>query len=551
MSTHVTVIEVDTSEVPVKRSQSVLDSDGRKRLLPWGFLFFSMASGCLGLAPELLTLWRVWTTDPLRSVGLLIVVAAVLLVAREWRNSGWELQGVWWGLVPLALTFGLATFPRTLLLSWRHGPASINLMPTSVALYLYATGVVLLFAGPRVWRRAWFPLALLLCAQPVPRILLQWLDFPLQHLAAHTARSFAALIGFSPSDPELLRLMFTPRFGMFIAPGCDGIRGAVSLGYAALIVGYLKRASVSRWILYVLGAVLLGHFFNLVRLCALVLYYRVAVGRPALEDSATMADYVIGGVLFFIAVVLFFTLVLKEGDLDTVQVAPPAPGTLQAKPWKAVFWKLAVFFILALPAAMSGLHLVRLERQASGQSIQSRNDLGSLLPDRMGHYAKVRSWQEQQFGASKVEMASYQDPSGQNVVLGIWLQHNRHSIHDSWRVHGESPQTQMNRQYATSGGKLLSFDTAYYRDANNLRFAGNVECTPTDCRLPVDLGELSMTLMGAAEPTATNSRAVSMFFYVEQPAGGSSEIADREHLSATAQDFLKGVSFTQLSGRFQ
>src|SRR5208282_1924785 len=119
-----------------------------------------------------------------------------------------------------------------------------------------------------------------------------YLDLPLQSLSAHIARSFANMIGFPPTNPELLRLMFTPDFGMFIAPGCDGMRGAVTVGYVALIVGYLKGVSIPRWLLYVTGAVLLGHLFNLIRLCTLVLYYRVAVGHPALEHVAKQADYV-------------------------------------------------------------------------------------------------------------------------------------------------------------------------------------------------------------------------------------------------------------------
>ena len=76
---------------------------------------------------------------------------------------------------------------------------------------------------------------------------------------------------------DKLRLMFTPEFGMFIAPGCNGIRGAVTLGLAAVVVGYMYRF---RWFVYapvVAGAVLLGYLFNFVRLCLLVVYYKIAL----------------------------------------------------------------------------------------------------------------------------------------------------------------------------------------------------------------------------------------------------------------------------------
>jgi len=111
--------------------------------------------------------------------------------------------------------------------------------------YLYGSGIVLLFAGTRVWRKAWFPVGLLLLSQPVPVVTSSMIDIPLQNISARVARDFATLIHFAPTTPQL-RLMFAPDFGMFIAPGCNGIRGAITLGYLALVLGYLKRVSLRR-----------------------------------------------------------------------------------------------------------------------------------------------------------------------------------------------------------------------------------------------------------------------------------------------------------------
>ncbi len=94
--------------------------------------------------------------------------------------------------------------------------------------------------------------------------------------------------------------MFTPDFGMFIAPGCNGIRGSITMGFIALIAGYVYRF---RWYwnaLVVLGAILLGYVFNLTRLCVLVLYYAAALHFPWLQDKAENADYVIGALLFLV-----------------------------------------------------------------------------------------------------------------------------------------------------------------------------------------------------------------------------------------------------------
>jgi hypothetical protein len=53
----------------------------RGRLL-WWCLALLVALGTLGLSPQLMFLWDIWTTDPLRSIGMLIVLASVVLLLR-------------------------------------------------------------------------------------------------------------------------------------------------------------------------------------------------------------------------------------------------------------------------------------------------------------------------------------------------------------------------------------------------------------------------------------------------------------------------------------
>ncbi len=307
------------------RTQSVEQDGVRGRILLWSSIGLVTAAGFFGISPELTKLWEIWTADPLRSIGMVILPTSILLILRVWLKSGWELRGTWWGLLFVALDFIPGMFSERPVFFWSAGSVKISFLPYAFPIYLYVCGIVLLFAGLRVWLRAWFPLALLLVVQPVPQVLVHFLDLPMQGLSAHIARSFAALLGLSPTNAELLRLMFAPSFGMFIAPGCDGMRGATTMAYGALIACYLKRVPISRWIMYVAGAFLLGHIFNLLRLCALVVYYKVALGHSALEHFARQADYMIGGLLFLTAALLFLWMV--SGKANATAPADVAAST--------------------------------------------------------------------------------------------------------------------------------------------------------------------------------------------------------------------------------
>lgn len=283
---------------------------------PWSSEWFRAAAilciAVLGvwwvLAPYLFGLWAAWTENGLRSVGMLVPPAVVLLVWRAWCGRQWNVGGTWWGLAICALTMLSAAFVR-----WYGAPViliagrALGLLPIGFLLFTYASGVVLLFAGREAYRLALFPLALLLLVNPMPQVLLSSIDLPLQYIGAHTARNFASLIGV-PLESNQLRLMFSPALGMFIAPGCNGLRGALAMGLLTLVVGYLYKLPVWLRIGYFVAGVVLAYLLNLVRLCGLVLCYRVALSFEPLARHMEAADYVLGSLIFFSAAVFLFAL---------------------------------------------------------------------------------------------------------------------------------------------------------------------------------------------------------------------------------------------------
>ena len=268
-----------------------------------------------------LSLWALWTTDPLKSIGMIVPLVSFVLVLRVWQRLNWEMDGTWWGLVLLVLLAALVRVRDQSVMMLVLSPQwTLNFPPHSIVVCLYGVGFVLLFGGMQLLRASVFPLLLLNLVNPVPHVFNVYVDLPLQRASAHIARGFAMELG-QPLSPDKLRLMFTPDFGMFIAPGCNGIRGAVTMGLIALVAGYLYRFRWQAHTLVVLGAILLGYVFNFVRLCVLVLFYILALHFPSLQDRAENADYLIGAVLFFFAVYLLYVAIERLGATRSTQEA--------------------------------------------------------------------------------------------------------------------------------------------------------------------------------------------------------------------------------------
>jgi exosortase J len=135
------------------------------------------------------------------------------------------------------------------------------------------------------------------------------IDLPLQYAGAHTARAFAHWVGV-PMTVDQLRIMFSPALGMFVAPGCNGLRGALTMGFLAATLGHIYALPLLLRTAYIASGVVAAYLLNLVRLCGLVLCYRVALDSPWLAQHMTAADYVLGSVIFFSA--CFFLLGLPR-----------------------------------------------------------------------------------------------------------------------------------------------------------------------------------------------------------------------------------------------
>jgi exosortase J len=510
------------------------------------------AFGCLGIYREIANLWSEWTSDPLRSIGMLIPAASVILILRVWRQYGWEMRGTWWGLAVIGLAFFLSLLRQYALFLAVAGEAVVSLIPVSLPVYVYGSGIVLLFAGKRIWRCVWFPLGLLLLSQPVPGLTNGLIDIPLQNVSARVARSFATLIGFTPTTPEL-RLMFAPNFGMFIAPGCDGIRGAVTMGYVALIFGYLKRVSLFRWMTLTVGAVLLGYLFNFIRLCILVIYYRIVLGHPSMEGFAKQADYLIGSCLFLLVTVVFVRLA-------RAMPRKPAPAeiALRSEPTSPQILNIAIKYAGFAVVILASLSLPSSALRASRQVVVEPTSFAARMPKQVGDFGLNRTWYEQQSGIPVVEGAAYSAPGSDEITLAIWVAPNLH-VHDAnqcWLARGLRPDILSTRPFVTAGGESIALSTGFYNDGVADSIVVNGFCTPTSCSQSQQLSSGKMLGFIFLKPhmdefAGSVSHPVSIMVRIDRLHSGAPNAVTYGQLTDEAQKFISGLDPKNLSRAFQ
>ena len=431
-------------------------------------------------------LWYLWTTDALKSIGIVVPLVSFLLVLRAWRSLAWELEGTWWGFALLLATMALVTVrDRAVILLVLSPQWTIFFPPHSLVLLAYGTGLVLLFGGMRLLRATRFPLLLLLLSNPVPHIFNVFVDLPLQRASAHVARAFAIALG-QPLSPDKLRLMFTPEFGMFIAPGCNGIRGAVTMGLIALVTGYLYGFRPRAHAAVVLGAIGLGYVFNFVRLCVLVLYYMVALHFPALQSQGENADYVIGGTLFFIAVYLLSVVIARLGGPSEhpVWVLPPVAETPAAVP--ANYFARAAAFALLVVFGLTGIARGLGSRNTSPSLVAEERAQGQF-PQSAGKYALVRTWNEQLMtGTLLFHWAEYAPrDGGTHITIGVSPLLGAHDTMVCHSARGEDPIWHGQQTFQTvadrKGATEVNFNSSFFNDGATQYLEESTICDGSGC----------------------------------------------------------------------
>jgi exosortase J len=441
-------------------------------------------AGVFAILSTAMFLYALWTTDPLKSIGGLIPIVSLVLILRAWHSLGWELRGTWWGLVILTVTVAAVHLRDHAILEFILTPSwAIFVPPHSLVALAYTAGAVLLFGGVTLFRAALFPILLTWFVNPVPNAFNLLIDMPLQHASAKIARTFAHLLG-QPLTPDQLRLMFTPDFGMFIAPGCNGIRGAITMGFIALIAGYLYRFRLKFHVLMVVAAVLLGYLFNLIRLCVLVLYYIVALHIKWLQSRAEMGDYIIGAGLFFLATTLLFTVILRLSPTGTLRPPPlsaPSDGeVVENTVPRSFFPRLAAFALLIMLGSVSYARALVQNRNAP-LAVTDPKALG-LFPQHVGSYTLQHAWNEYLVAGPLIFYWAEYAPAngGAHVSVGI---SPVLGAHDTLLCHSARGEDWLWHDTITlsTAKEPTSFSASFFNDGASQYLEATTVCTGASC----------------------------------------------------------------------
>lgn len=511
------------------------------------FLLFLIASA-LGMLPTTRALVLLWTSDPLRSFGALIPLVTIALLVRAWRNTGWTFAPAPVGLVAIVVAVAASRTSEGLLLTYHRGSVGFDPFQPGLLLFLYFSGVVLLLGGRSLWRASLFPLCLLLCVNPVPHMFSVLVDYPLQRISADVARHFAHLLGLYPTGAQL-QLMFTPKFGMEIIPGCNGMRGAATMAYVTLLLGYLRGYRPPRIALLVVCATLLGYLLNFTRLCLLVFYYAIGRNHPALRGDGVLIDYIIGGCLFLLLSTLVGALWFG-GQPD----APQQPQE-RAVDWPRLLRQPLLLTSAALLAAASLTELPAAYAVMSKPSgILAPATAFAAMPPQAGPWQRSSGFTREVLdGTPRWVWADYRNPDGRIVGFGIWLMPTQHYAIRSRQAHGVEPDWQGGMNGTAAGNIPVRLSSFIVRDdletvARGPGYFAETTCLDDRC---VDRsgGFNKQGWSVALGPSALRTQLrLPVQFRVEHPAGSTTvSDAQRAQDETAIRDLLSHIDTRSLT----
>jgi len=210
----------------------------RYKILPLAAVAFGLVILYAGVLQKLASDW--WTDDNY-SHGLLVPFVIAFIIWAEWGEIGQEEPR------PSVIIGTVAVGVSLLLLT--AGVTGAELFTQRISLVLCISGVILYLFGRRILSLMLVPLALILCAIPVPQIVFNKIAFPLQIRASQLAVWGIKLAAIpttrSGNIIDILPRNSTQTISLEVVEACSGIRSLMTLVTLALVFGYFTRKRVT------------------------------------------------------------------------------------------------------------------------------------------------------------------------------------------------------------------------------------------------------------------------------------------------------------------
>lgn len=205
-------------------------------------------------APVLYHLVLHWKIVPDYSHGFLVAPLSVYFAWERKRElARVEIEGSWWGLLPLVL--GVAALSI--------GRLGVELTAMRSGFVLSLIGMVLLLFGREIFRILTFPLLFLFLMVPLPQSLVNVVAFPLQLMAAGAAVDALQALGI----PALVEgnIIHLAHAKLFVADACSGLRSLMALLTLGVVFAYFFRKNNIERLVLIASTIPIAIFVNAVR----------------------------------------------------------------------------------------------------------------------------------------------------------------------------------------------------------------------------------------------------------------------------------------------
>jgi len=238
-----------------------------------------------------------WSSDEDMSHGFWVPIIILWIVRREReRLRALKTEPSWWGFALLASAAAL---------QWA-GLLGVGLFAGSVAFLVSVTGAVLCLGGFAWLRALAFPLVLAVFMLPKLAVVYNQVTLPLQLLASRLAAGILTAAGIGVIREG--NILDVGGHRVAVVEACNGIRYLLSLGFMAVVFGYLSDSKPWMRMALLAAAVPIAIIANALRVAA-------AGWLPSLEAGFPHA---VSG--WFIFVLSLATLVLLRQLFNKVYV---------------------------------------------------------------------------------------------------------------------------------------------------------------------------------------------------------------------------------------